>query len=103
MSRRHFPGGRRELKGLIGWADILVHNEPRLKAAELGLDPETLEEVYPWLVTLSITPFGITGPYRDYQGTELIVANAGGWANFCPGTHPEPEFPRSRSSDTNAR
>ena len=87
------PAKRRELDGLIGWADILVHNEPRLRAVELGLDPSTLEKAHPQLVTLSITPFGITGPYRDYRGTELIVANAGGWANFCPGTHPEPEFP----------
>ncbi|MDE0036732.1 MAG: CoA transferase [Gammaproteobacteria bacterium] len=87
------PEGRRGLDELLGWADILVHNEPRLRALELGLDPSTLERVHPQLVTLSITPFGITGPYRDYRATELIVANAGGWASFCPGTHPEPEFP----------
>ncbi len=87
------PEERRELDKLMGWADILVHNEPRLRALELGIDPATLEQGYPQLVTLSITPFGIFGPYRDYQGTELIVANAGGWANFCPGTHREPEFP----------
>ncbi|MDE0177524.1 MAG: CoA transferase [Gammaproteobacteria bacterium] len=87
------PEGRRELDELLGWADILVHNEPRLRAVDLGIDPTRLEADYPRLVTLSITPFGITGPYRDYRATELIVANAGGWANFCPGTHPEPEFP----------
>ena len=85
--------GRSELERLIGWADILVHNEPRLRAVELGLDASTLEQAHPRLVTLSITPFGITGPYRDYRATELIVSNAGGWANFCPGTHPEPEYP----------
>lgn len=85
--------GRRELERLTGWADILVHNESRAKAVELGLDPAALETAHPQLVALSITPFGITGPYRDYRGTEWIVANAGGWANFCPGTHAEPELP----------
>ncbi|MYF28498.1 MAG: CoA transferase [Gammaproteobacteria bacterium] len=85
--------GRSELDRLLGWADILVHNEPRLRAVEIGIDPARLEADFPRLVTLSITPFGIAGPYRDYRATELIVANAGGWANFCPGTHPEPEFP----------
>ncbi|MDE0659221.1 MAG: CoA transferase [Gammaproteobacteria bacterium] len=85
--------GRSELDRLLGWADILVHNEPRLRAVEIGIEPARLEADFPPLVTLSITPFGITGPYRDYRATELIVANAGGWANFCPGTHPEPEFP----------
>ena len=85
--------GRRELARLIAWADILVHNLPHNRAAELGLDPVTLESGHPQLVVLSITPFGITGPYRDYRGTELIVANAGGWTNLCPGSHAEPEAP----------
>ena len=83
--------GRGELARLTAWADILVHNLPHDRAAELGVDPATLEAGHPGLVVLSITPFGITGPYRDYQATELIVANAGGWTNLCPGTHPEPE------------
>ena len=84
--------GRRELARLIGWADILVHNETRTRALELGLDSRTLASAHPELVALSITPFGVTGPYRDYRGTELVVTNAGGWANFSPGTHPEPEY-----------
>ena len=86
-------GGRRDLDRLIGWADVLVHNHPRARADELGLGRTALEAEHPRLVVLSITPFGITGPYRDYRGTELIVANAGGWANLCPGTHAEPRLP----------
>ena len=82
--------GRRELARLIGWADILVHNETRTRALELGLDAGTLATAHPQLVTLSITPFGVTGPYWDYLGTELIVSNAGGWANLCPGIRIEP-------------
>ena len=85
--------GRRALARLLAWADVLVHNLPHSQAAELGIDPATLETGHPRLVVLSITPFGITGPYRDYQGTELIVANAGGWTHLCPGSHPEPDAP----------
>ena len=85
--------GRRELARLVGWADILVHNETRTRALELGLDAGTLATAHPQLVALSITPFGVTGPYRDYRGTELIVSNAGGWANLCPGTRTEPGLP----------
>ncbi len=84
--------GRSELDRLLAWADILVHGTPRLQAAELGLDAPSLRGKHPGLVTLSITPFGVSGPYRDYRGTELIVANAGGWTSLCPGTHAEPEF-----------
>ena len=35
-------GGRDELRKLIHWADILVHNYSRLPARALGLDPATL-------------------------------------------------------------
>ena len=85
--------GRRRLASFIAWADILVHNYAPKRATELGLDAATLAAQRPDLVVLSITPFGTSGPYCHYKGTELIVANAGGWAGLCPGTHTEAEFP----------
>ena len=85
--------GRAELRKLIHWADILVHNYSRLPARALGLDPATLKAECPGLVTLSITPFGNTGPYRDFVAEDITVANAGGWANLCPRTHTDPSLP----------
>ena len=85
--------GRQDLERLVAWSHILVHNYSRLRADALGLNPNVLQEKHPDLVVLSITPFGITGPYRDYRATELIVANAGGWAGVCPATHPEIDLP----------
>ena len=85
--------GRQDLEPLIAWTDILVHNYPRLRADALGLNPNVLQPKHPDLVVLSITPFGIAGPYRDYRATELIVANAGGWAGLCPATHSEIDLP----------
>lgn len=84
---------RAELRKLIHWADILVHNYSRLRARELGLDPGTLKAECPGLVALSITPFGNTGPYRDFAAEDITVANAGGWANLCPRTHTDPSLP----------
>ena len=86
-------GGRAELRKLIDWADILVHNYPRLRAQALGLDPATLRAERPDLVALSITPFGTTGPYRDFAAEEINVSNAGGWANLCPRSHTDPSLP----------
>lgn len=83
----------KELRKLIAWADILVHNCSRIRAEELGLDPATLVAQRPDLVVLSITPFGITGPYRDYLAEELTLSNAGGWASVCPVTHPDIKLP----------
>ena len=85
--------GRNELRKLIRWADILVHNYSRLRARALGLDPATLKAECPGLVALSITPFGNTGPYRDFAAEDITVANAGGWANLCPRTHTDPSLP----------
>ena len=85
--------GRAELRKLIHWADILVHNYSRLPARALGLDPDTLKAEFPGLVALSITPFGNTGPYRDFAAEDITVANAGGWANLCPRTHTDPSLP----------
>ncbi len=85
--------GRAELRKLIHWADILVHNYSRLQARALGLDPATLKAERPDLVALSITPFGNTGPYRDFAAEDITVANAGGWANLCPRTHTDPSLP----------
>lgn len=87
------PKGGAELTSLLAWADILVHGLTRKQALELKLDPPSIETSHPALVVLSITPFGITGPYADYHATELILANAGGWANMCPATHTDPDLP----------
>lgn len=85
--------GRSELRELVNWADILVHNYSRVRAREIGLDPDTLKRERPQLVVLSITPFGITGPYRDFLAHDITLTNAGGWANACPMTHTDPDLP----------
>lgn len=77
----------------LHWADILILGLAADIAAKVGLDRQQLTQRFPSLVTLCITPFGIDGPYADYIATELIVHNAGGWANLCPATHQDPALP----------
>ena len=71
-------------KELIKDADILVETLPPGHMAERGLDYETLREVNPGLIMTSITPFGQTGPYRDYKGCDLISSNMGGLSYVTP-------------------
>lgn len=85
--------GRETLQALIRWADIVVHSLRPVQALELGLDRATVSAVRPELVVLSITPFGMSGPYSEFAAEELTVAHAGGWPSLCPMTHPEPEYP----------
>ena len=88
--------GHAQLARLVDWADILIHNHPRAHAEELGLAPAALETRRPDLVVLSLTPFGITGPYRDFRAEELTLSNAGGWANLCPAATGRADLPPLR-------
>lgn len=47
---------------------------------EIGLGYDILEEINPRLILVSITPFGPTGPYRDYRPRILLP---GLWAVTC--------------------
>jgi crotonobetainyl-CoA:carnitine CoA-transferase CaiB-like acyl-CoA transferase len=52
-----------------------------LRAA--GLDLAALSETYPRLIVLSVTPFGLTGPWADYKSSDLVALAAGGPLNSC--------------------
>ena len=45
--------------------------------AALGLSYDSLAARNPGLVYVSITPFGQTGPYRDYQGGDIVAQAVG--------------------------
>ena len=65
--------GRGILTRLLREADILVENFPPDKSVALGLDYPSLEKTAPALVATSITPFGLSGPYRDFAATDIVV------------------------------
>jgi len=68
---------------LLTTADVLIHNYHPLEMQECGLDYTALERINPRLVMTSITPFGLSGPHKDYQATDLTLWSAGGisWLN----------------------
>jgi len=70
--------GRQIFKQLADWADILIEDNPPGVMAGLGLDYEKLRMTNPRLIMASITPFGQTGPYRDYKAYPLNTFHAGG-------------------------
>ena len=82
-----------ELHRLVRWADILVHNYPPGAMAARGIAYDTFREINSRLVMCSITPFGLTGPHKDYYAHELTVAHAGGWAWLSPGASDRPDLP----------
>jgi crotonobetainyl-CoA:carnitine CoA-transferase CaiB-like acyl-CoA transferase len=70
--------GRRIVKELVRETDILVENFRPGVMARLGLDYETLSGINSKLITTSSSNFGQTGPYRDYNATDIVAYALGG-------------------------
>jgi crotonobetainyl-CoA:carnitine CoA-transferase CaiB-like acyl-CoA transferase len=63
---------------LVKKADVVVESFKPGTMERLGLSYDDLETVNPRLVMTSISPFGQTGPYREYEMTELMAFGMGG-------------------------
>jgi len=73
------PAGRDLLYRLVAHADVLVQDYLPREAEARGVTFDRLREVNPRLVMASASPFGQTGPYRDYNAYEITMESAGGW------------------------
>jgi crotonobetainyl-CoA:carnitine CoA-transferase CaiB-like acyl-CoA transferase len=63
--------GDRVLDELLAWADIVIQSEPIP-------DPGELRDRFPRLVVVTVTSFGLTGPYAGYRGEEIVHIAFGG-------------------------
>ncbi|MBM3157540.1 MAG: CoA transferase [Chloroflexi bacterium] len=70
--------GQEIFRELLKNADVVVENNLPALADEFGLDYHKLKEINPRLVVTSITPFGQTGPYRDYKAYPINCCAVGG-------------------------
>jgi crotonobetainyl-CoA:carnitine CoA-transferase CaiB-like acyl-CoA transferase len=81
--------GRRVLGQLVERADVVIDGLGVDRLAEIGLPHEKLLE-RPELIITSITPFGLTGPYRDLAASDLVVMALGGLLNVVGAPEREP-------------
>ena len=70
--------GKVILRRLVSEADVLVENFRPTVMPDLGLDYETLSAINTGLVMTSISNFGQTGPYRDFEAREMGLYALGG-------------------------
>jgi benzylsuccinate CoA-transferase BbsE subunit len=70
--------GQDILRKLVQHTDFLIESFPPGYMEKLGLGYEKLSAINSKLIMTSITPFGQTGPYRDYKGSDLIAMAMGG-------------------------
>ncbi len=91
--------GKRLFRELLRNADLLVTNYPPRELAAKGLSSDALAGVNPRLVFTSITPFGSTGPYRDYKAYPINPMHLSGTASAIGDPDREPlPLPEAQSS-----
>lgn len=65
-------------RALAAQADVVVSTEGVQAWAARGVDLGQLSTLFPHLVWTALTPFGLSGPYADYAGNNLIAEAMGG-------------------------
>lgn len=85
--------GQSRLRELISSADLLIHDLAPDLADAAGLHEAELARAHPSLVTVSVTPFGRTGPYSRWRAEDLQLIHGGGWGWLTPGCSEDAELP----------
>ena len=71
--------GQVVFKKLAASADVIIDILTVNYMQSLVLDYDYIRQVNPGLIMASITPFGQTGPWKDYKSTDLISLAASGF------------------------
>ncbi|CAM5620116.1 Formyl-CoA:oxalate CoA-transferase [Streptomyces alboniger] len=105
-ARTHWHAGKRwapvrdaaELDTLAAGADVVLESGPVARLRGLREDGSSR---WPHAVHVVVTPFGLTGPRRDWVGDDLVLASAGGmtWLGGRPDGQPKPP-PREQALQT---
>lgn len=75
--------GRGLFSRLATASDVILETFPPGYLTSLGLGFEVLREQNPGLIMCALTPFGQTGPWRDYASSDLLHLAAGGQMASC--------------------
>ncbi|MBT9290385.1 CaiB/BaiF CoA-transferase family protein [Prosthecodimorpha staleyi] len=71
------------MRALLASADIHLDATGGAALARFGLDAAAARALNPRLITARITPFGDTGPWRDFKGSDLVHLALGGIMMNC--------------------
>lgn len=72
------PQGQEIVRKLAGSVDVVLENFPVGTLKKYGLDYETISKIYPRLVYVSCTGFGLDGPYAARKGYDTVFQAMGG-------------------------
>lgn len=69
---------------LVADADLVIHDRTD------GID---VEPAHPGQVVLTLTPFGLDGPYAGYRAEELNLIHGSSWGFLSPAAATDPDLP----------
>jgi crotonobetainyl-CoA:carnitine CoA-transferase CaiB-like acyl-CoA transferase len=88
--------GRKIFHYLLDKADILVTDFTSSDIERLGLLYAQAKVRNPALICCAVSPFGLTGPYRDNKADDIVVLSLGGMTAATPGF---PDYVTSREKE----
>jgi len=65
--------GQEIFKRLVKTADFVIESFPPGYMDKIGLGYSALSEINPQIILTSISPFGQTGPWGDYKGSDIAL------------------------------
>ncbi len=75
--------GQEVFKRLVRSAHIVVETSSPGHMESLGLGYEDLRSLNPGIILTSVTPFGQTGPRKDFKSTDLVATALSGLMSMC--------------------
>ena len=76
-------GGKALFLRMVSTADVVIESFPAGHMKNLGLNYEELEAVNPQIILTSVSPFGQTGPYSRFKGSDIVLMSMGGFTHSC--------------------
>lgn len=86
--------GQEIFKRLVKTADFVIESFAPGYMDKLGLGYSILDGINPRIIMVSITPFGQTGPYKDWKASDIVAIAMGGLSHIMG----SPDRPPARVS-----
>jgi crotonobetainyl-CoA:carnitine CoA-transferase CaiB-like acyl-CoA transferase len=84
------PEDRKQLRDLIGDSDVFLESMPAAELQRMDISHERLASQFPHVISARVSPFGDTGPWSNFKGSDLIHLALGGQMMNC-GYDPKPD------------
>jgi CoA:oxalate CoA-transferase len=78
------PEGKKLFEKIVKETDVLIEDQKLGEMEEMGLGYDALKKLNPGLIMVSITPFGRSGPYKDYKAYQLNISHVSGQGYMLP-------------------